>query len=82
MSPMKDKIQVRLPNGLMGHVKTRCDRMDLTPSAFVRYLIIKDKESTGDEKSFWKDAVDGQISEMKARIEELQKMKEDLEMAE
>jgi hypothetical protein len=38
-----------------------------------------DKESTGDEKSFWKDAVDTQITEMKARIEELQKMKEDLD---
>lgn len=79
MSSMEDKIQVRLPKGLMTHVETRSSGMDFTPSAFVRYLIIKDKESTGDEKSFWKDAVDTQITEMKARIEELQKMKEDLD---
>jgi hypothetical protein len=76
---MENKIQVRLPNVLMAHVEIRSSGMDFTPSAFVRYLIIKDKESTGDEKSFWKDAVDTQIIEMKARIEELQKMKEDLD---
>ena len=82
MSAMKDKVQVRLTKGLMDHVKTRSGRMDSTPSGFVRYLIIKDKESSGDEKSFWKDAVDNQIAEMNARIEELQKMKADLEITE
>ena len=82
MSAMKDTVQVRLTKGLMDHVKTRSKSMDFTPSAFVRYLIIKNKESAGDEKGFWTNAVDKQISEMKAHIEELQKMREDLGVTE
>jgi len=68
-----------LPDGLLDYVESRANKMELTPSAFIRYLIIKDKESVGDEKVFWKEAVDKQISEMSARIEELLQVKEELD---
>jgi len=68
-----------LPDGLLDYVESRASKMEFTPSAFIRYLIIKDKESVGDEKVFWKEAVDKQISEMSARIEELLQVKEELD---
>ena len=79
MSTMKNKIQVRLSDGLIDHIETRSRDMNYTPSAFVRYLIIKDKESVGDERIFWKEAVDAQISVMNAHIEELRQVKNELE---
>jgi len=76
---MDNKLQVRLPDGLLEYVENRAREMDFTPSAFIRFLIIKDKESAGDERGFWKDAVDKQISVMGERIEELRQVKNELE---
>lgn len=84
MAQMTERVQVRLNKVLMDHVKVRCDEFELnalgvdTPSAFIRYLIVKDKESFGDEKGFWKAAVNDQIIEMKNKIKELEVMKESL----
>lgn len=88
MAQLTKTIQVRLSKGLMDHVKIRSSETGLnalgvdTPSAFVRYLIVKDKESSGDERGFWRAAVDDQISEMKNKIKELEVMKESLDATE
>lgn len=76
---MTYKLQVRLPDSLLEYVRKRADKMDFTPSMFIRFLIIKDKESAGDDRLFWREAVDKQISEMNARIKELQQVKIELE---
>jgi len=78
---LNNRFQVRLSDGLLEHVENRASKMELTPSAFIRYLIIKDQESVGDDRGFWKDAVDKQISEMSTRIVELQQVRKELDDA-
>ncbi len=73
-----DRIQFRLSDELSTFVKQRAIESKITPSEYIRLLIVRDIDDSTRARNIALDEVNNQLAEMRKSITQLQEIKEKL----